>query len=87
VVVGVGAQIIGNIAIGDGSKIGAGSVVVDSVPAHATVVGVLGRVVAVINPDADTVERLPDPVGERFQSLESRLGELERRGREDAASH
>ena len=78
VVVGVGAQVIGDITIGENSKVGAGSVVVSSVPANATVVGVPGRVVAVRNPDTDTVERLPDPVGERLDNLEKRLNELER---------
>lgn len=79
VVVGVGAKIIGNITIGDGSKIGAGSVVVSSVPPNATVVGVPGRVVAIRNPDTDTVEKLPDPVGERLQILEAKVADLEKR--------
>ena len=79
VVVGVGAKVIGNINVGDNSKIGAGSVVVSSVPANATVVGVPGRVVAIRNPDTDTVERLPDPVGERLQALEAKVSELEKR--------
>ena len=78
VVVGVGAQLIGDITIGENSKVGAGSVVVSSVPANATVVGVPGRVVAVRNPDTDTVERLPDPVGERLEALEERIAELEK---------
>ena len=78
VVVGVGAQLIGDITIGENSKVGAGSVVVSSVPANATVVGVPGRVVAVRNPDTDTVERLPDPVGERLEDLEKRIAELEK---------
>ena len=78
VVVGVGAQLIGDITIGENSKVGAGSVVVSSVPANATVVGVPGRVVAVRNPDTDTVERLPDPVGERLEALEKRIAELEK---------
>lgn len=78
VVVGVGAQIIGDITIGDDAKVGAGSVVVSSVPANATVVGVPGRVVAVRNPDTDTVERLPDPVGERLEELEKRITGLEK---------
>ncbi len=77
VVVGVGAQLIGAITVGDNTKIGAGSVVVTSVPANATVVGVPGRVVAVRNPDTDTVERLPDPVGEKLEGLERRVAELE----------
>ena len=79
VVVGVGAQLIGDITIGDNTKVGAGSVVVTSVPANATVVGVPGRVVAVRNPDTDTVERLPDPVGEKLENLEQRIAELEKR--------
>jgi serine O-acetyltransferase len=78
VVVGVGAQIIGDITIGDDAKVGAGSVVVSSVPPHATVVGVPGRVVAMRNPDTDTVERLPDPVGERLEDLEKRIAGLEK---------
>jgi len=77
VVVGVGAQVIGSITIGDNSKIGAGSVVITSVPPNATVVGVPGRVVSLRNPDTDTVERLPDPVGERLENLEQRLNEIE----------
>jgi serine O-acetyltransferase len=79
VVVGVGAQVIGDITIGDNAKVGAGSVVINSVPANATVVGVPGRVVAVRNPDTATVEKLPDPVGERLDKLEKRLDELEKR--------
>ncbi len=78
VVVGVGAQLIGDITIGDNSKVGAGSVVVISAPANATVVGVPGRVVAVRNPDTDTVERLPDPVWEKLEDLEAKVARLEK---------
>lgn len=73
VVVGVGAKIIGAITIGDNTKIGAGSVVVCSVPPNATVVGVPGRVVAIRNPDTDTVERLPDPIWEDIDALEQQI--------------
>src|SRR5579872_3865992 len=45
VVIGTGAKILGNITIGDHTKIGAGSVVIHSVPDHSTVGGVPGRVV------------------------------------------
>ncbi|MFH1638922.1 MAG: serine O-acetyltransferase EpsC [Chloroflexota bacterium] len=79
VVVGAGSQIIGAITIGDDSKVGAGSVVINDVPPHATVVGVPGRVVAIRNPDTANIESLPDPVGERLEKLEKRLGELEER--------
>ena len=77
VVVGAGAKLIGAITIGESSKIGAGSVVITSVPPHATVVGVPGRVVEVRNPDTETVEKLPDPVWEKIESLEGRISELE----------
>jgi serine O-acetyltransferase len=78
VVVGVGAKVIGNIYVGDNSKIGAGSVVISPVPPNATVVGVPGRIVAIRNPDADTVEKLPDPVWEKLDEIDKKLGELER---------
>jgi len=79
VVVGAGAKLIGAITIGDNVKVGAGSVVVTSVPHNATVVGVPGRVVEIRNPDTDTVERLPDPVGEKIENLEKRIAELEKK--------
>ena len=45
VVVGAGAAILGNIRLGDDVKVGAGSVVVHSVPEGSTVVGIPARVV------------------------------------------
>jgi serine O-acetyltransferase len=45
VVVGTGASVLGNIKLGDDVKVGAGSVVVHSVPEGSTVVGIPGRVV------------------------------------------
>lgn len=45
VLIGAGASILGNIRIGDGSRIGAGSVVLQDVPAGKTVVGVPARIV------------------------------------------
>ncbi len=79
VVVGVGAELIGDITIGEDARVGAGSVVISSVPANATVVGVPGRVVAIRNPDTDTVMSLPDPVGEKLDNLERRVAQLEKR--------
>ncbi len=45
VVVGTGASVLGSIKLGDDVKVGAGSVVVHSVPDGATVIGIPGRVV------------------------------------------
>lgn len=46
VLIGAGAKILGNVVLGEGSRIGAGSVVLEDVPPHVTVVGVPARVVA-----------------------------------------
>jgi serine O-acetyltransferase len=43
--IGAGAKILGNIEIGEGARIAAGSVVLRPVPAHATVAGVPAKVV------------------------------------------
>jgi len=43
VLISAGAKILGNIEVGEGAKIGAGSLVVESVPPHTTVVGVPAR--------------------------------------------
>ena len=79
VVIGVGAQILGAITIGDGAKVGAGAVVLKDVPPHCTVVGVPGRVVAYRNPDNGQVERLPDPEAEMLHCLQQKIFELEDR--------
>ncbi|MCD8024050.1 MAG: serine O-acetyltransferase [Candidatus Gastranaerophilales bacterium] len=44
VTIGAGAKVLGNITIGSDSNIGAGSVVIDDVPEHSTVVGVPGHI-------------------------------------------
>lgn len=51
VMIGAGATILGNIEVGRGAKIGAGSVVLRAVPAHTTAAGVPARVVG--RPDSD----------------------------------
>ncbi|NQV71423.1 MAG: serine O-acetyltransferase [Pseudohongiella sp.] len=45
VLISTGAKVLGNIEIGTGAKIGAGSVVLSDVAAHTTVVGVPAKVV------------------------------------------
>ena len=80
VVVGTGAKILGNIRIGDFSKVGAGSVVVRPVPDRSTVVGIPGRVVrdSSVEP-TDILEhgQLPDPQGQLIDELARRVAELE----------
>jgi serine O-acetyltransferase len=65
VTVGSNACILGPIEIGEGARVGAGSVVVKPVPAEATVVGVPGRIVRAVEPHLEPdLEhgRLPDPL-------------------------
>lgn len=52
VLIGTGAKILGNIEIGEGAKIGAGSVVLESVPPRTTVAGVPATVVGTLDGDA-----------------------------------
>ena len=79
VVVGTGAKILGNIRVGDFSKVGAGSVVVHPVPDRSTVVGIPGRVVRGYSEPADALEHghLPDPQGQLIDELARRIAELE----------
>ena len=58
VFIGAGAKIIGEISVGDHSRIGANAVVLDDVPAYATVAGIPARVVRQRNhPDLTEVSR------------------------------
>jgi serine O-acetyltransferase len=78
VVVGAGAKVLGDIKVGDYSKIGAGSVVVHPVPEHSTVIGIPGRVVKSAN-HAGPLEhgKLPDPGAQEREELLRRVAELE----------
>jgi serine O-acetyltransferase len=83
VVVGAGAKILGGIRIGDNVKIGANSVVLKSVPANSTVIGVPARVIKSEGerlPDA-TMDHtnMPDPFIDRFETLERELIELRKK--------
>ena len=65
--IGAGAIVLGPIMVGDNAKIGAGSVVVRSVPAWATVVGVA----------ASIVDSSPSTESSRVERLEERVRQLE----------
>src|SRR5262249_53784234 len=56
VLIGAGAQILGNIEIGKGAKVGAGSVVLRDVPPHTTVAGIPARVVGRCTVDEPALE-------------------------------
>ena len=98
VIIGSGAQILGPITIGEGSRVGANAVVVKDVPPGTTMVGMAARAlpprecrkefVAYGTPTGD----LPDPVAraldhltEEMARLTARLTELEARAGVEAA--
>ncbi len=83
VTVGSGAKLLGPIAVGDGAKIGANTVVVEDVPprldrGRQPRPPGQGRGRRVEGPDADWIH-LPDPIAEAIKALSERIAELERR--------
>jgi len=83
VVVGAGAKILGAITIGDHVKIGANSVVLRSVPAHSTVVGIPAKTIKEKGGDLPETTLnhgdIPDPVSERLEALEQELLRLKKK--------
>ncbi len=74
VMISAGAKVLGSFTVGENSKIGAGSVVLEEVPPNCTVVGVPGRIVkrdniAIPRETMDQVH-LPDPVKEDINRLQ-----------------
>ena len=89
VMISAGAKIIGSFTIGENSKIGAGSVVINEVPPNCTVVGIPGRIVRQENMKVPRINmdhrNLPDPVLEDIRRLQrenemllQRVSELEK---------
>jgi serine O-acetyltransferase len=80
VVIGTGAQVLGNINLGDNSYIGANAVVIKDVPPNSTVVGVPGKVTKQdgkkIDFSLDHVHVL-DPIMQNIEELEQRIKKLE----------
>lgn len=80
VMVSAGAKVLGSFTVGENSKIGAGSVVIEEVPPNCTVVGVPGRIVKRDNvkvpwDDLDQCH-LPDPVKEDINMLQRENSQL-----------
>lgn len=75
VVIGAGAKVLGNILIGSGCRIGAGSVVIESVPEFSTVVGIPGRIVhqKIMIDGQLQHNRIPDPITCELRRLKYEL--------------
>ena len=89
VVIGTGAQVLGNITVGVNSRVGAASVVIDDVPDNSTIVGVPGHIIfrngkrVVITNPRDIRDPLSDALHEvvqRVEQLEEKLKNAERQG-------
>jgi serine O-acetyltransferase len=85
VIVGSNSTVLGAITIGDGARIGSGSVVVKPVPPGATVVGVPGRIVESITPEREDLDfehgNLPDPLSDIMKMLLQLHNKMEERVR------
>ena len=84
VMISCGARVLGAIEVGDDSKIGAGAVVVKSVPGNCTVVGIPGRIVRVggrpVGQGVDLQHGdLPDPIAEAVLQMTAQIDRLEAR--------
>ncbi len=81
VVIGGGAKVLGNITVGTNCRIGAGSVVLRSVPDHSTVVGVPGHIVfrngeRVVITDPKLIN---DPLSEALSAVATEVKKLSHR--------
>ena len=84
VVVGSGARILGNITVGENSRVGAGSVVLRDVPDNSTVVGVPGHIVfragkRVVITDP---KQINDPLSEALAAVANEVQQLKQQVRE-----
>jgi serine O-acetyltransferase len=83
VILGSNAIVLGAIVIGDGARIGSGSVVVKPVPPGATVVGVPGRIMEASSPEREELDfehgNLPDPLADIMRMLLQLHNKLEER--------
>ena len=80
VFIGNNANVLGNVTIGENSRVGAGSVVLSDVPPNSTVVGVPAHIVyrngeRVLITDPHDVK---DPLSDALIALSSRVEELEK---------
>ena len=82
-----GAAVLGPVTVGRHSRVGAGSVLVTSVPPHSTVVGIPGKVVRIDARHTPTGKAiidlnsadLPDPVAKAFSALGDYIEKIEKK--------
>jgi serine O-acetyltransferase len=79
VLIGAGAKILGNVEVGEGSKVAAGSVVLTDVPPHTTVAGVPAVVVGRPATERPSLEMDQGIVPKAFQRRKRASGKQVRR--------
>ncbi len=78
VVIGAGAKVLGNITLGENSKIGANSVVIKNVPDDSTAVGIPARVIQKgRSKDPNDQNKLPDIDKQMFDYLLKKVALME----------
>jgi len=90
VIVGSGAQVLGPLLIGAGARIGANAVVLQDVPAGATMVGIPAKMAKRQRPEAceeefrayGVVDSAPDPVGQDLKGVHRQIEDLSQRIRD-----
>jgi serine O-acetyltransferase len=82
VMIGAGTIILGPIHIGDGARIGAASLVIRDVPAHAVATGVparLGKGYLEKEIQEITENKLPDPIADAFKIISDEFEAIKKR--------
>lgn len=85
VIVGSGAQVLGPIIVGKGSRVGANAVVTRDVASCVTVVGIPGKVVSKVaesdcfEPYGTPMGEMPDPVAQMMDGLKTQIGGMKSR--------
>jgi serine O-acetyltransferase len=81
VVIGAGARVLGNVRVGDNSRVGAGSVVLRDVPDNSTIVGVPGHVIlrAGQRGAITDTKQIQDPLSEALAAVATQVKDLKER--------
>lgn len=81
VVIGSGAKVLGPFKVGDGAKVAANAVVLESLPPDSTAVGVPARVVRIRGHRPDHLDHVhtPDPVSQELCRMRIAVERLEKR--------
>ncbi len=85
VIVGAGAQVLGDITVGKGARVGGNAVVIKSVPANSVAVGVPAQIVMPKECGSEfaaygiPTQELPDPVARAIDGLLDQISRLQGR--------